>query len=673
MTTDPLADLAALRAENASLAEQLAGIRAWLVDLERGIGDVREAHGSQLADQAKWLGSAIVTLTSLSETPVIASPVLQGAAPKAVRTDPVAALRRQLEVWTVRAWLQGLPDELDTFITVVMPTRNRASLVGRAVDTVLVQRHQSFELLVIDDGSEDETPAVLTSIDDPRVRIIRTAGVGESAARNIGLDAAAGELITFLDDDNLMDPGWLHAVAWAFDRWPDTRVLYGARIIEDAPALKSEPSGALPNLDFEPWDRRRLEQGNFIDMNAIALRAGLEGCRFDERLHSSVDWQLMLTLTAEHRPFDLPAIACLYRTYAPNRVCDIPERLEHNRRVRSRVHRTRPMRVLSHNAMFPLISETYILEEMTAIEANGGQIAFNSVQEPTSPLPVGQPVWHDLYEAVRAFDPDVLFVYWATHAEGELPNLERIGRPFGLRVHSFDFEPDAIARIAEHPLCIGVWAYPQHVPSLPGAHELVPLFTSHESMPTIDGPRDLALSLSAGLPKRNWPLLLEAIDRITGLERGIVLGRSNGFEDVPEEVAAMAATLDDPPFVRVNVPRSEVFDLLARTSVLLYTVDPEARMGMPMSIIEGLRAGACIVHPDRPDLAEVVGPGFRGYRDVDSLVSHAQEIVAGGPAIDEERRANEAWAREQFGDPALGRRFHDELADALEQWRFRVS
>ena len=100
--------------------------------------------------------------------------------------------------------------------------------------------------------------------------------MGESAARNLGLETATGAIITFLDDDNLMDPGWLHAVAWAFERWPDTQVLYGARIIEDAPAMKSEPSGALPNLDWDAFDRRRLEQGNYIDMNMIALRAGLD-------------------------------------------------------------------------------------------------------------------------------------------------------------------------------------------------------------------------------------------------------------------------------------------------------------------------------------------------------------------------------------------------------------
>lgn len=671
-TPDTDATIADLRAEVARLQGEVQGHVAWLTDLERGIGDVREAHGAQLEDVSKWLGSAILTLSSLSDTPVITSPALQAAAPPATRSDELAVLRRQLLIWTVRAWLAGIPDEFDTPITVVMPTRNRAAYLRQAIASVLAQRHQAFELVVIDDGSEDETPEVLAAIEDTRVRTIRTPGVGESAARNLGLDAVTTPLVTFLDDDNLMDAGWLHAVAWTFQRWPDTQLLYGARLIEDAPARNSEPSGALPNLDWESFDRRRLEQGNYIDMNTIAMRAGLEGCRFDESLRSSIDWQLMLDLSARHRPFELPAIACRYRTYAPNRICDVPERLEHNRRVRARVHRTRPLRVLSHNAMFPLLSETYIYEEMLALQHNGAEIAFNSVQVPEAPMAVEQPVYQVLYEAVQATDPDVLVVYWATHGAGELTNLERIGRPFALRVHSFDFDPETIARVQEHPLCVGVWAYPHHVPAIPGAHELVPLFTTHASMRPTDAPRDLALSLSAGLPKRNWSLLLDAMDRITELERGIVLSRSNGFEDVPDEVVKLAAQLEDPPFVRVNLARAEVFDLLARTSVLLYTLDDGERIGMPMSIIEALRAGCCILHPDRPELRHVAGPGFRGYQDLDDLLAQVHEIAAGGETIEEERRRNEAWARERYCDPALGARFFDELSDALEHWRFRV-
>ena len=67
----------------ARLRGDIAAHAAWLTDLQAGIGDVREAHGAQLEDVSKWLGSAILTLSSLSTTPVVTSPALQAAAPPA--------------------------------------------------------------------------------------------------------------------------------------------------------------------------------------------------------------------------------------------------------------------------------------------------------------------------------------------------------------------------------------------------------------------------------------------------------------------------------------------------------------------------------------------------------------------------------------------------------------
>lgn len=79
----------------------------------------------------------------------------QGAAPPAARSDELAVFRRQLLIWTVRAWLEGMPDEYDTPISVVMPTSHRAPFLHQAITSVLAQRHRKFGLLVIDDGGEE--------------------------------------------------------------------------------------------------------------------------------------------------------------------------------------------------------------------------------------------------------------------------------------------------------------------------------------------------------------------------------------------------------------------------------------------------------------------------------------------------------------------------------------
>jgi glycosyltransferase involved in cell wall biosynthesis len=234
-------------------------------------------------------------------------------------------------------FLQGTRTHDATLISVIMPTRNRAAYLPDALASVFAQRHQNFELIVIDDGSSDGTPALLAEMNDPRLRVLHTDGVGSSLARNLALDAATGESIVYLDDDNLMDPGWLQAVAWAFDRWPACQVLYGARVLEDHQSASGVPSGEMPSFEWEPFDRRRLEVGNFIDMNVLSHRAGLPEARFDETLESCSDWVLALDLTARHEPLELPAIACVYRAYAPNRLCNSASYLDTHHRVLARV------------------------------------------------------------------------------------------------------------------------------------------------------------------------------------------------------------------------------------------------------------------------------------------------------------------------------------------------
>jgi glycosyltransferase involved in cell wall biosynthesis len=103
--------------------------------------------------------------------------------------------------------------EAPPLISVILNTYNRAALLPRAVESVLAQTHDDFELVVADDGSTDRTPGVVAEFTDRRVRYVRQDNAGLSAARNLGVASSSGRYVTFLDDDDEVLAGWLEAFA----------------------------------------------------------------------------------------------------------------------------------------------------------------------------------------------------------------------------------------------------------------------------------------------------------------------------------------------------------------------------------------------------------------------------------------------------------------------------
>lgn len=102
-----------------------------------------------------------------------------------------------------------------------------AAFIGEAVQSVLNQTYQHWELIVIENGSKDETLQVLSNYNDPRIKVFQADKVGLSNARNIGLKTALGEFICFLDADDKLPEGSIEARVSHFIRFPDITFLDG--------------------------------------------------------------------------------------------------------------------------------------------------------------------------------------------------------------------------------------------------------------------------------------------------------------------------------------------------------------------------------------------------------------------------------------------------------------
>jgi glycosyltransferase involved in cell wall biosynthesis len=219
-------------------------------------------------------------------------------------------------VWSVMAYVRDATVEEKARVSVILATRNRSEHLPRAVASVLAQSYPMWELVAVDDGSEDDTFEVLGEFLDERVRRFRMDHGGVCAARNRALTEATGDYVVYLDDDNTMHPDWLRSVVWAFTQSPGFDVLYGAMIVSGG----CNDQLGLPWLWFVPWDRARVSEFNPTDIGAVAHRAGLPEAVFDEQFAALGDWDLLWRLTQDRDPLALPVMAGTYTTNAIDRL-----------------------------------------------------------------------------------------------------------------------------------------------------------------------------------------------------------------------------------------------------------------------------------------------------------------------------------------------------------------
>ena len=186
-------------------------------------------------------------------------------------------------------------------ISVVIPTRGRADLIGRSLRAVLANDHPSFDVLVVDQSDDDGTRLAVEAIGatDARVRYVHTMPPGLSRAYNVGTRLASAPILAFTDDDTVADRGWLSAIDRAFAAEPDAELLYGTVAL---PAELVGAPGEVPILPIPRAERLDRRSGfriygmgaNFAVRRALFERIG----GFDEvlggggPLRSSQDFDL---------------------------------------------------------------------------------------------------------------------------------------------------------------------------------------------------------------------------------------------------------------------------------------------------------------------------------------------------------------------------------------------
>src|SRR5215510_1882947 len=208
-------------------------------------------------------------------------------------------------------------------LSVVIPTRNRAHMVGEAVESALCQRNGEVQVIVVDDASTDDTANLLARSFASRIHVMRLPERrGAGAARNAGLRLATGELVAFLDDDDLWLAGKLDAELRVFERFPEAEAVVSDSLtfVNGRRAEKSffEKNGLLAATNGQVrWanECRWLwtNSVNGVAMCSITVRRGaldrlgLETW-FAEDLVSCEDWDLEMRVYHHCRVVVLPEV-----------------------------------------------------------------------------------------------------------------------------------------------------------------------------------------------------------------------------------------------------------------------------------------------------------------------------------------------------------------------------
>jgi glycosyltransferase involved in cell wall biosynthesis len=524
----------------------------------------------------------------------------------------------------VRGWVAPA-GPVTGLVSIILPTRNRARTLPRAIDSVLAQGYRNWQLIVIDDGSTDDTAAVMRAYRaERRIQYLRRKPRGAAAARNAGLWAARGALVAYIDSDNDWDSAYLDSMVPAFAD-PEIHCAYGKLLLD-------EP-GDAPRVLFEPFDRAALLKANFIDINVfmhrLALFKRLGG--FDEELKRLIDWDLILRYTEYTPAVAVEHAAANYRFDGGNRITEGEMFSAANRRIRAKWRRItptpRPIRVLYALWQYPQLSEMYIETELRALRRMGVEIEVWSEIGPSAAHPTAVTVHRGrLTDAIAACRADVVHVHWLNIALQVADQVLPLGLQVTVRGHGFDVTDNSIAPLLAHAAVRRVYLSAHQIETIGLADSrLAPMraaFDMELFKPGTAKDRRMVLRASAALPAKDLRLFLELALRVPEYRFVLCIVSCTLAESYVGDLLALRRELQSPAEILLNVQPTQIATLMAAAGIYLHTVVPPEQpggtpLGAPSSIAEAMASGCYMLVKNLPPLMDYVGDAGDAYADID--------------------------------------------------------
>jgi glycosyltransferase involved in cell wall biosynthesis len=548
-------------------------------------------------------------------------------------------------------------------VSVVCPVHARPDLVDRAIAEVAAQTYGRWELLLVDDGAPGVTDADAARWRSaPGVTLLRSEHRGVSAARNLALAAATGDVVAYLDVDNTWHPTYLARVVDALARRPDAGWTVAAQLVQRP--------GAVPAVRDDRRSRTVLQRHNFVDLNALAHRRGLLDVvgGFDEARARLGDWDLVLRLTAvAGDPVRIAAIGSVYDDAPDHRRISTSTPLHPHLAVLRDRGRGRPakgLRVLFAEWHYPQASEQYVRSDLIGLQALGAHVEVWSESDVAVSYPPDAPLHRgDLAEAIAAVRPDIVVTHWLHIGAQYRPVVRDAGLPLAVRGHGFDHQPGVLAGLLDDP-GVAVHLFP-HLAGVPHPRQrsLPVAFDQDRYPPAADKDRRLVVRTGVGLHTKDYDTFFAAAAACPDHRFVLSLCRGYLVEDQTDEIVARGAELGAPVEILVDAPLDEVTDLVGRAGIYLHTHGRKHVYGMSISIAEALGTGCYVIAPDLAGMRGYVGHAGDLYADAAGAAALVQQTVHW-----DDDRWRQQWCR--AADRAHLHHGSRDIAEAmLDQWR----
>ncbi len=267
-------------------------------------------------------------------------------------------------------------------VSVIIPVWNRESCVCRAIESALAQSYKPSEIIVVDDGSTDSSIRIIrdrfaSELRTGSIQLIETSHTGVSDARNCGLMKATGDLIAYLDSDNVWRTDYLLIMAGLFSAVSEISTAYAALSHNDG-------NNNELSIRATPYDRNQLLHRNYIDLNIFMHRRHvyLQNGGFDTNLKRLVDWDFILSCTRLYSPIFVPYVGVEYHLdheSLGNITTTIPlesslDYVQKKHMVERIHHGLAPLRIAYVLWDWPALSQTFVIKEIRWLVKTGQDI-----------------------------------------------------------------------------------------------------------------------------------------------------------------------------------------------------------------------------------------------------------------------------------------------------------